>query len=90
MSLDSLGVLIFAPFAVPAIVAGFLGVFALRGTRPEERSEILYALAALSAALLFRSGRPRAAQPQILAEPQTMARAPCSSAIQESPIPSEQ
>lgn len=60
MNIAPLGLWFVIPLIVPAVVAGFLGVLALRGTRPEQRPEILHALASLTAALLFRGGKSRA------------------------------
>jgi hypothetical protein len=57
MHLESLGLWVIIPLIVPATVAALLGVLALRGTKPDQRPDILHALAALTAALLLRDGR---------------------------------
>jgi hypothetical protein len=52
----TLGLSIGLLLTIPALVCAFVAALALRNTQPEQRAEILHALAKFSSALLPRSG----------------------------------
>lgn len=54
LGISGLGPWVAVTVAVPAFVAGYVATLALRGARPEQRAEILRAVATLTAALLLR------------------------------------
>jgi hypothetical protein len=60
MNVLALGPWLLGALAVPALVCAFVAALALRGTRPEQRPDILRALADLARALLSRNQEGRA------------------------------